>query len=131
VIEKLYPDSSSTSYTYENTTSRLKNLTDAKGQITHYDYNVDDTLSRVTYLNAIVPTHWVSFGYDTKYTRVTSMTDGTGTTTFSYLAVSNPITHLPRQGGGKLSAVSSSFTGSTVAYKYDELGRITNRAVDG
>ena len=36
VTEKIYPDLSTVSYTYEDSTSRLKEITDAKGQKTQY-----------------------------------------------------------------------------------------------
>jgi RHS repeat-associated protein len=52
------------------------------------------------------------------------MTDGTGTTTNSYYPVG-------QLGAEQLASVSNSFTAATIIYKYDELGRITNRAIDG
>ncbi len=80
----------------------------------------------ISYQNAIDFYAFVTFAYDPNYNRVTSMTDGTGSTTYSY----NPITGSASLGAGQLATVSDSFAGATISYAYDELGRATNRAID-
>lgn len=57
------------------------------------------------------------------------MTDGTGTTSYSY----NAITGTATLGAGRLASVSVPIAGSsaTVAYSYDAVGRVTSRTVDG
>jgi hypothetical protein len=104
----------------------LKSVTDAKNQTTIYDYFVDSNLKQVTYSNALVGTPSASFTYDTNFNRLVTMTDGNGVTTYSY----NPITSTPALGAGRLSAVDGPFTSDTVTYFYDELGRVTNRAIN-
>ena len=78
---KHYVDGSTITYTYENTTSRLKSRRDEKGQDTVYEYYPDNNLKRVSYPNAIVPTPTVTYTYDPDYNRVLTMQDGIGTMT--------------------------------------------------
>src|ERR1041385_6999102 len=81
-IAKQYPDGSKTTYSYENTTSRLRQATDEKQQLTYFFYNSDNTVRLIGFANATVPTPTVSFTYDPDYERVTSMTDGAGITSY-------------------------------------------------
>ena len=50
-------------------------------------YNVDNTVEQTVYTKATVSTPTVSYTYDRVYPRVLTMTDGTGTTTYNYNAV--------------------------------------------
>jgi YD repeat-containing protein len=113
-----------TIYTYEATTSRLKTVTDPKGQVTTYTYNPDDTVASTVYTNAQIATPSVSFTYDPVYNRVTTMVDGTGTTLYTY----NPAGAL---GAGQVGGVDGPLTDDTITYSYDELGRVTSRAING
>jgi YD repeat-containing protein len=87
VIGKQFADGSQVHYSYENTRSRLQRIVDAALQTTTFVYNRDDTLKTIGYVNTTIPTPGVSFTYDTNYERVISMTDGTGTTLYSYVPV--------------------------------------------
>jgi RHS repeat-associated protein len=127
VTTKIYPDGTQLNYAYENTTSRLKSVTDAKNQTTVYSYFNDDNLKQVDYQNPVIATPSVSLTYDTNYNRLLTMTDGIGTTTYGY----NPISATPTLGAGRLSSVTNPLPNSTVTYYYDALGRITNRAING
>jgi YD repeat-containing protein len=127
VTAKIYADSSQISYSYETNTSRLNSTIDAKNQATIYDYFVDNNLKQITYSNAVISTPNVAFTYDTNYNRLLTMTDGIGTTTNGYY----PITIPPSLGAARLATVSGPLNASTIAYKYDELGRITNRSING
>lgn len=80
-------DVTATSYAYETTTSRVKTVTDPKGQVATYSYNAADTTHQITFTNASVATPTVSYTYDAAYNRLSSMTDGTGTTNYSYEAI--------------------------------------------
>ena len=143
VTSKTYADGSQISYTYEPNTSRLSTMTDAltnqanliddTSDVTAlYAYNADNTLASITYTpnGSETMTPNVSFTYDTVYNRVTSMTDGTGETDYTYNAVYSSGSAIT--GGGKLSSVSVPIAGSTAAitYGYDALGRVTSRGVD-
>ena len=124
---KIYPDNTQTGYNYESTTSRLKSVTDAKSQITSYAYFSDNNLKQVTYSNAVIATPGVAFTYDASYNRLLTMTDGIGATTNAYYAISTP----PALGAGRLASADGPLANDTINYYYDNLGRITNRAING
>ena len=84
VTAKQYGDGSQVKYLYENASSRVRQVIDEKQQVTQFTYNRDDTLKSIAYANTAVPTPGVSYTYDPNYRRVVSMTDGTGTTLYSY-----------------------------------------------
>jgi RHS repeat-associated protein len=127
VTDKFYADQTSTHYTYENTTSRLKVMTDAQGQSTNYTYFIDNNLQQVSYTNAIHATPNVSYTYETNYNRLLTMADGTGLTTYAY----NPIPSPPALGAGRLASIDGPLGNDTITYGYDELGRVTNRSING
>jgi RHS repeat-associated protein len=131
VTGKTYADGSQTTYVYESNEGRLHRMTDAMGNNAVYSYNLDNTLGGTAYTPAsgVATTPNVSFTYDPVYNRVTGMTDGTGTTGYSYNAITGSVT----TGAGRLAGVSVPIAGSTatIAYGYDQLGRVTSRSVDG
>jgi RHS repeat-associated protein len=62
------------------------------------------------------------------------MTDGTGTTAYSYnpyapYVAGTPISSVP--GAGRLASVTGPLTNETIAYTYDELGRRLTRSING
>jgi RHS repeat-associated protein len=124
---KEYADGSKVTYLYENSLSRLSQRIDEQLQITQYDYNRDDTLSRITYTNAAVPTPPVAFAYDANYNRLRSMTDGTGTTRYAY----HPIRTLASLGAGQLASVNGPRFDDAITFGYDELGRRISTAING
>ena len=126
-VAKQYADGSQVRYQYENTTSRLRLKIDEKQQITQFSWNRDDTLRSVTYNNATIPTPSVSFTYGPDYERVTSMTDGTGTTRYSY----HPIADTPTLGAGALASLDGPLADDTITFDYDELGRVAHRTING
>jgi YD repeat-containing protein len=124
---KHYADGSQIEYVYEKTTSRLLQVVDEKQQVAQYAYNPDDTLKSVVFANTTVPTPVTSYTYDTNYPRLISLTDGTGTTVFSY----NPIGATPTLGAGQVASIDGPLPDDTVTYGYDELGRRTSTAING
>lgn len=124
LISKTYADSSTTTYTYENTTSRLKSVEDALHQTKQYSYTEDNRLSGISYLAAVNPTPNVSFAYDPYFARVTSMTDGTGTTNYSYVPVG-------ALGALQLQQDATPLASGTITYAYDALGRVNSRTIAG
>ena len=56
------------------------------------------------------------------FPRLVSMTDGTGTTQYSYVAVGTP-------GALQLAQESSPLSSSAITYAYDALGRLSQRTV--
>lgn len=113
-----------TSYVYEPSSGRLKQITDPKQQIATYTYNLDDTLQQVAYTNATIATPSVSYTYETAYKRRATMVDGIGTTTYAY----KPAGVL---GAGRLASVDGPLAEDTITYGHDELGRVTLRAING
>jgi RHS repeat-associated protein len=125
VTAKEYADGSKVTFLYENTAGRLRQRIDEKSQVTQYAYNRDNTLASVSYSNAATPA--VTFTYDTNYNRVSSMTDGTGTTLYGYV----PITVPPPLGAGQLASVDGPLANDTITFAYDELGRRAVTAING
>jgi RHS repeat-associated protein len=123
---KQYPDGSREIYGYDPSNSRLISVTDAKGQVKNLAYNLDNSLASVSYQNALNPTPGVSFAYDPTYGRLTRMTDGIGTTTYAY----HPTTP-GTLGAGHLASIDGPWANDTIAYTYDELGRISQRSIGG
>lgn len=124
---KQYNDGSQEVYLYENTTSRLRQITDERQQTTVYTYNVDNTLSSISYGNAQVATPSVSFTYDPNYKRIISVTDGTGTRNYAY----NPISVPPALGAGAMASIIGPLPNESTSYTYDNLGRPVQKIVDG
>ncbi len=124
VQSKYYPDLTHVDYAYETKSGRLKSITDAKNQTKAFTYNTDNTLRQITYSNAVVATPSVSFTYDTNYVRVLTMTDGIGTTTYSYNPINGSL------GAGMLASIDGPLSNDTITYRYDELGRVTNQAIN-
>jgi RHS repeat-associated protein len=125
ITREIRPDNAAWEYVYENTTSRLKQVTDAKSQILGYEYFLDDSLKQMTFTNAVVATPNVSFTYDPVYKRLVTMVDGTGTTTHSYNPANGSL------GAGALASEDGPLSSDTVTYTYDELGRAAGRQVNG
>ena len=81
-------------------------------------------MAGVGYQNALHPTPSVGFAYDPYFPRITTMTDGTGTTTYSYVSVG-------ALGALSLQQESGPLPGGAIAYAYDALGRVVTRTVGG
>jgi len=84
-------------------------VTDPSGRVTSNAYDADNELTSTTYSDGMTPP--VSYTYDADGRR-TSMTDGTGTTTYGY----DPV--------GRLAS-STNGDGQAVGYGYDADGRVT------
>jgi RHS repeat-associated protein len=113
--------------TYENTTSRVKQLRDSKQQVINIQYFLDDSWKQVSYGNAAIVTPTVSFTHDPVYKRLATITDGTGTTTLSYNNVATP----PVVGSGQLASVDGPLANDLTTYNYDEVGQISGLAING
>jgi YD repeat-containing protein len=87
------------------------------------DYYTDNHIKKIAYSAALNPTANVSFTYDAFFPRRTSMTDGLGTTQFTYHPVGSPGALQPASEDGP-------YTNDIVKFQYDALGRIQSRSVD-
>jgi len=130
VTAKQYANGTATSIAYENALSRVATITDALYQTTDYTYNSDGTTATISY-GAHLPTASVSFTYDPIYPRLLSMTDGIGTTTYSYY----PVSVSPALGANLLQSTTTPIAGASgsdvLAYSYDALNRIVRFTVNG
>src|SRR6266498_2652979 len=140
VYRKVFADNTAVNYLYDGQTaantvgasSRLKSSTDAKNQRTNYFYFADDNIQQITYTDVNgqplnPPTPSVSFSYDANYNRVRTMSDGTGTTTYVYNSIAAP----PVLGAGQLASSDGPLGNDTISFSYDQLGRVTNRSING
>lgn len=126
VIAKQLHDGTKTHYTYDGAGRMIQRL-DARGQRTLYSYFPDGNLKQVRYPDALKATPTVTYSYDGKYNRLTSMIDGFGTTSYAY----NPVSTAPQLGAGRLASVDGPFSNDLISYTYDDLGRVTTRSVNG
>ena len=136
---KTYPDGTQIVYAYENSTSRLKSVTDQMSQITSYTYSVDNYFKRIDYAGTNTSMSSVLFNYDPVYNRLTSMTDGTGVTSYNYGPYStySSYTDFPSNstsGSGQLvretKVGSTGFASYTINCGYDQLRRQTSLFID-
>ena len=127
VSAKEYADGSRVTFDYESTTSRLRQIRDEQNQLTQFFYYVDDSLQEKRYLNAVVFTPSVRFSYDPDYSRVLTMQDGNGPTTYGFY----PITSVPSPGAGRLATIDGPLANDTISFGYDQLGRVANRTIHG
>jgi YD repeat-containing protein len=108
------PDKRRTSYGYD-VDSNLTTVTNPAGQTTTYSYDKADQSTGVSYSDGKTPS--ITLTYDADGQR-TSMTDGTGTTTWSYDAFGDPVSE-------------TNGAGSTVGYSYDNDGNPTSIVYPG
>ena len=111
-IRKTYADQHYQQYAYTN--GLLSATQNEKGDVTHYQYDNDAKLTKIDYPN----TADVTFSYD-GLDRLSSMTDGLGTTGYSYDALD------------EISSIDGPWANDTLSYAYDALGRETGVGLDG
>lgn len=122
--EKIFPDGTKETYTYEATTSRLARTTNVKGYGQIFSYNLDDSTSAITQMDP--DDAGTTYTYDPAYPRLATMTDGLGTTVYSYGVVNGS-----SPGANLLKKVKTLRDGIEVTYNHDLLGRVSTRAIDG
>jgi RHS repeat-associated protein len=93
VIEKVYADQTSINYAYEPYSPRLQSMTDALSQVTHFVYNIDDTLMQKSYTNAVNATSPVTIAYDPLFPRTKRTTNGWGQISNSYNPYATTLTN--------------------------------------
>jgi RHS repeat-associated protein len=102
-------------------------VTDPKDQVKNYSYSLDDNLQGVSYTNEEHDTPNVSFTHENAFNRMATMSDGTGTTTYTY----HSIGATPPLGASRLSSVDGPLSNDSISYNYDELGRMASRVING
>src|SRR5207302_665224 len=109
----------------------MDSITDPLNRTTLFGWCTCGALTSITYTNTsgqpLNPaTLSVSFTYDMNYNRAKTMVDGSGTTTYAY----NPIANPPAIGAGQLASIDGPLTNDTIAFGYDQLGRMTSRSIN-
>lgn len=132
------PDTGTTNVTYDAAGNVLTS-TDAKGQKTTYTYDALNRVLTISYSGGTSPAQSVTYQYDQGVNglgHLTSMTDITGTTSFSYDAhgrlltetkVAYAATYVTRysyDAQGKLTSMTYP-SGRLVSYSYDTIGRVS------
>jgi len=123
------PAGRTTSYGYDTAGNRTS-LTDPQGRVTRYGYDAGNQLTSISYSDGVTPN--VTYSYDADGQRV-SMTDGTGTITYTYDALHRLVADT--QGDGQkiaygydladnLTAITCP-NGKTVTRVYNAAGRLT------
>jgi len=129
--EKIFADQSRLVYQYD-ATGRLFTRTDALNQLTTYQYHIDDTLDRILYTNTVEPTADVDLAFDPDFVRLSQVSDGSGTTIFTYYPVGDPSDSGEKTSNStRLKSINGPLAGDTdlVTYTYDELGRMKSRTI--
>ena len=127
-ISKTFADGHGYAYGYETTTSRLKTVTDPKSQVSTATYNADNTPAEIDDADSSI-----TYSFDSIYPRLTGMTKTITATSASYATAYtyNPITTTPTDGAGRLATETGPLgSTATIAYTYDELGRVTASAIN-
>jgi YD repeat-containing protein len=81
-------------------------------------------VSGSAYTDEEIETSNVSYTYDPYYARVATMVDGIGTTTYTYTAAGT-------NGAGQVATIDGPLSNDTIAYTYDQLGRVMQRTING
>jgi RHS repeat-associated protein len=108
VTSTIDPLNRATRFGYDGA-GRTTTVTDAAGQVASYSYDAANEPTGITYSDGKTPN--VAYAYDAVGRR-TSMTDGTGTSTYTYDSL-NQLTQ------------STNGAGQSVSYGYDLAGRLT------
>ncbi len=120
LITKQYAGGATQTIDYQNCCGRLRTITDALGKVKTFSYFLDDTLKTIDYSGT---TPDVNFTNDPFLPRPLSMTDGQGTTQYSYVPVGSP-------GANGLASITGPL-GDSGQFQYDLAGRMTGRTVNG
>jgi RHS repeat-associated protein len=89
-----------------------------------YTYAFDNRLTNIQYLNDGGATPDVTWQWDQRYPRVTSLVDGVGgTTTYAYGAIGTPAANL-------LATENLAGANKIITYTYDAVGRLFSRSID-
>lgn len=138
VTQLTSPDTGVTRYEYDSAGNRM-HQTDARNKATNSSYDAGNRITSIVYDDQIL-----GFGYDVGANgkgRLTSLTDGSGSTTWAYTPQGRVSTRSQVMGvmtrsvgygydaGGRLQSLTLP-SGAIVSYGYTE-GRITSVAVNG
>jgi RHS repeat-associated protein len=113
------------SWVYNTSDGRLQQFVGRNGQPVDYTYFVDGRLQSISYPKPAgqpVLTAPVSYTYDPIFGRLATMTDGIGTTNYTYRSIGT-------LGAGRISTIDGPWANDTITYTYDALGRVANHKI--
>ena len=122
VIAKEYPDGEQIKYTYWANSGQLKSVSfpeDGASTAYQYFYFIDGSLQKVDYTHGAMADQ--VYSYDAHYHRVSSVTNGTTTTSYTYNAVGD-------DGALEVKTITKP-NSVALEFEYDELGRLTKRFI--
>ncbi|MEX2580443.1 MAG: RHS repeat-associated core domain-containing protein [Verrucomicrobiales bacterium] len=124
-VDKLYADGRKISYAYQPLSGRLASMTQPNDQgggtpTVAYAYNAAGQPVGEDYGDASMDD--VTYAYADSLGRMSGMTDGIGTTAYSYHPVASA-------GAGSLDQVDGPWANDTVAYLHDTMGRMHRREI--
>ncbi|MEQ1747820.1 MAG: RHS repeat-associated core domain-containing protein [Prosthecobacter sp.] len=127
VTEKVLPDTKKFVYTYQPLSGRPATVSMPQDVLNNQTtstnvYYLGGQLQTLNYTAATMAD--VSYGAADVFGRPTTVTDGTGTTTMSYV----PFTGTPN-AAGQVATVNGSLTNDTRRYSYDWQGRATKQEI--
>ncbi|MGB0373087.1 MAG: RHS repeat domain-containing protein [Opitutales bacterium] len=125
--EKIYPDGTKTTYTYQAHSGNLETITyandQASGQPTvTYKYYIDGTLASADYTDPDTPD--VSYAYNDPLARLTSHTDQLGTTAYSYVPFNGN-----QAGAGAPYETNGPWADDNIRFSYDWRNRLNKREI--
>jgi len=124
LVEKKIDGNVVNTYTYDPARGLLASGTDALGQAKVYTYALDRRLTNLDYQYEVEATPDVTWQWDQRYPRQTTMIDGTGTTSYGYGAIGTAAANL-------LETENLPGANDTIQYAYDLIGRPYKRQIDG
>lgn len=127
VVAKELADGSRSTRSYHPTMGWIQSRRDHEGQRIQLSYDIVGMVTGIEYPGALHLTPSVSLQYGEAYGRLVSLTDGEGTTAFTY----HPVTSTPSAGDGLLASEDGPWDNDTITYSYDALGRMVSRSIDG
>ena len=135
LTEVTYPGNETVQFTDFDTAGRLLERVDGNSVVTQYEYNDDDGLLTDIIYPASTALN-VSFSYD-GYGRRTGMSDSTGTQSYSYDELDNPLTVVTTYNGLSARSIGYGYNpdgsraqmttpAGNFSYVYDEAGRLAS-----
>ncbi|MFY0571296.1 RHS repeat-associated core domain-containing protein [Archangium lansingense] len=116
VMQKTYASGGFTTYGYDFS-GRLLTQVDPMARTKTYEYTLDDQVSKVDYSDSA--TADVTYAYEPWFPRISSRTDGLGTTAYAY----KPYDGIAL-GAGEVSDIDGPFSDDSLKYTYDAVGRL-------
>ncbi len=128
---KQYADGSTTQIQYEPIAGRMKKLVDEEGREQTFTYTKSNQLAGISYSGTGNPAPPMTLTWDPAFVRLSSYTDGTGTTNLTYKPMHTNVPGTAQGGAGRLASVDGPMANDVIDYNYDAKGQMTSRSIGG